>query len=212
MNVDPNEERFGRHGDLKPENILWFNDLEGVDNAGILQIADLGLGRFHRLESRSKQNPRTITGSPTYVPPELALETNISRAYDIWSLGCIFLEFITWLVEGPVGLDSFVEARIARAHDGVDDDTFYMLFNSSSGRYGEVRRGVTNWMERLRRDHSYSEMIIDLLDLVQTRMLRANPEERVRAERLDTLIEAMLRRAETAHTYLLDDPYCSSRS
>jgi serine/threonine protein kinase len=72
LNVSPSEQRFGRHGDLKPENILWTDDTDTVNNlGGILQIADLGLGRFHRLESRSKQDPKNINGSPTYMPPEL---------------------------------------------------------------------------------------------------------------------------------------------
>ncbi len=65
MTVDPEEQFFGRHGDLKPENILWVTDIEGVDDAGVLQISDFGLGRFHRLESRSKQDAKNINGSPT---------------------------------------------------------------------------------------------------------------------------------------------------
>jgi serine/threonine protein kinase len=71
LTVSPGEERFGRHGDLKPENILWTAALEAADSGGTLQIADLGLGRFHRMESRSKQDPKNINGSPTYMPPEL---------------------------------------------------------------------------------------------------------------------------------------------
>jgi serine/threonine protein kinase len=203
MTVDPAEELFGRHGDLKPENILWFNDLEGVDDAGILQIADLGLGRFHRLESRSRQDPRDITGSPTYIPPELPLEENVSRAYDIWSLGCIFLEFITWLLEGDVGLKNFGQARMARAYDEVYDDTFYMISNSSSGRYGEVREGVTKWIERLRRDYSYCGMAMDLLDVVQIRMLRVQSKDRIRAGELERLIKEILRNGVTHPVYLL---------
>jgi len=209
MTVDPDEEMFGRHGDLKPENILWFNYLEGVDKAGVLQIADLGLGRFHRLESRSRQDPRTITGSPTYIPPELALERYVSRAYDIWSLGCIFLEFITWLLEGDVGLVSFGQARMAEAPDGVRDDTFFMITDSGSGKRGEIRQGVTTWIERLRRDHSCSDMVLDLLNLVQNFMLKVNSEDRIRADKLESYLKEMVRNSRTDPFYLLGH---SSRS
>lgn len=52
LRVDQAEAKFGRHDDLKAENIHWFNNLEDDpedDPLGILQIADFGLGRFHRL-------------------------------------------------------------------------------------------------------------------------------------------------------------------
>jgi serine/threonine protein kinase len=203
MAVDPKDEKYGRHGDLKPENILWFNDLQGVDDAGVLQISDFGLGRFHRLESRSRQDPRTINGSPTYIPPELALERPVSRAYDIWSLGCILLEFITWLLEGQEGLDNFADARTAKAHDGIFDDTYYTLSVSKISKEGEVRPGVSTWMKRLRREHHCSQMVLELLDVVQTRMLKVNPEERVKAEELKLLMEAMLERGRRDYQYLL---------
>ena len=57
--VNPGEAKYGRHGDLKPENILWSGEFRGAGPSGILQIADFGLGHFHRLESRSKVDPRT---------------------------------------------------------------------------------------------------------------------------------------------------------
>ena len=89
LKVVRDEQVFGRHGDLKPENILWSDDGHG----GVLEITDLGLGRFHQLESRSRVDPRTVNGSPTYTPPEISLEIDVSRAYDIWSIGCVFLGF-----------------------------------------------------------------------------------------------------------------------
>lgn len=143
LRVDPRE-IYGRHGDLKPENILWSNDLNGVPRAGILQIADFGLGRFHRLESRSAQDPKKIQGSATYAPPEVTLEEPVSRKYDIWSLGCVFLEFLTWLVEGPRSVYEFSTQRCQAAGDGVEDDTYFTIFNLENGSsYAEVRQGVS---------------------------------------------------------------------
>ena len=92
--IKQTDPKFGWHGDLKPENILFF---EATEN---LQITDLGLGQFHSVKSRSKVAAMGIEGSLTYIPPEILLKEPVSRAYDIWSLGCVFLEFITWLVEG----------------------------------------------------------------------------------------------------------------
>jgi serine/threonine protein kinase len=203
--AEPSDEIFGRHGDLKPENILWFDDLEDIDPLGILQITDFGLGQFHSLKSRSKQDPAHINGSPTYCPPEVPLEKYVSRAYDIWSLGCLFLEFITWIIEGYGGLAEFADARNATAYDGIDDDTYYTLVVSGSGLRGKVREGVTTWIEKLRCNQRCSRMIVDLLDLVQNRMLQVESGDRIQAKDLDVELKDMLERAKADTIYLLGD-------
>jgi serine/threonine protein kinase len=103
-----------RHGDLKPENILWFKDSIGM---GTLQIADLGLARFHEEEAhtnvRQKNDMHTSTPSGTsrYEPPETdkdrATKETRSRQYDIWSMGCIVLELLIWLTYGYQAVEKF---------------------------------------------------------------------------------------------------------
>lgn len=92
LGIKAGEKKFGRHGDIKPENILVMG--KGANSLGFLQLADMGLSRFHRLDSRSKVDHITVNGSATYVPPELALKNMVNRKCDIWSLGCVVLEFI----------------------------------------------------------------------------------------------------------------------
>jgi serine/threonine protein kinase len=203
LKVAKNEEKYGRHGDIKPENILWDCESEGSALAGTLILADFGLGRFHRLESRSRQDPAQINGSHTYAPPEITLGRPVSRAYDIWSLGCVFLEFITWLLEGSVGLDEFLKRRSAMAHDGVDDDTYYTIIGTETARDAEVRRGVVSWMEYLRTSQGCSRMVKDLLDSVRLDMLRVNSKERISAENLDARLKHMVNVSETNDSYLL---------
>ncbi|KAN0106071.1 kinase-like protein [Hyaloscypha variabilis] len=190
------EERFGRHGDLKPVNILWFKSFEHAGHAGILQITDLGLGRFHRLESRSKQDPKDINGSPTYVPPELALQKTVSRSYDIWSFGCVLLEFITWMLDGNAGVDAFADARMALAHDNVVDDTFYTVYSPGPGMYATVRPEVTAWIQRLRGYRRYSPMVRDLLNVVENGMLQANSTDRIKSAGLKATLERIVEKAE----------------
>jgi serine/threonine protein kinase len=203
LKVAKNEEKFGRHGDIKPENILWDSESEDSAHGGILLLADFGLGRFHRMESRSRQDPAKINGSPSYAPPEIILGKDVSRAYDIWSLGCVFLEFITWLLEGSAGLDEFLDKRSAEAQDGVDDDTFYTIVGTETARDAEVREGVVSWMDYLRRSQRCSPMVEDLLGLVQSYMLRVNSEERIRAEDLDIKLKQMVKVSKSEPAYLL---------
>lgn len=90
---------LGIHGDIKPENILWFKGNPHVSNtAGRLVICDFGFTSFHTKASIS--NAATEGNSTTYKAPEFGETNRISRAYDMWSLGCVYLEFITWYLTG----------------------------------------------------------------------------------------------------------------
>jgi serine/threonine protein kinase len=96
-----------RHGDLKPENILWFTD---KNDKGVLQIADLGLAAFHEEDEHTDlrrlggKHTFTPSGTSRYEPPEMdrdrGKEDARSRQYDIWSMGCIVLELLIWVIYG----------------------------------------------------------------------------------------------------------------
>jgi len=198
--------KWGRHGDLKPENILWFHD--NAYPGGRLQIADFGLGRFHGLESRSRQDPTTINGSPTYTPPEIFLRQYVSRSYDIWSFGCIFLEFITWLLRGVDGLEEFDRNRELQAADEAFDDVYYTLFYPGNDpqqipNSAEVREGVKQWIEILRRSRRRSRMSDEFLDLIEEEMILVDSKQRIGVDILSIKVKKMLEKGERDFQYLL---------
>jgi len=53
--------------------------------------------------------------SPSYRPPDCDLPgVNISVKYDIWTLGCLFLDFLTWYLLGFNAVETeFSGARVA---------------------------------------------------------------------------------------------------
>ena len=94
----------GRHGDLKPENILRSSGAQ----RGIFQIADLGTAQVHSLPTHSRKKRSVIPGGTLrYRPPQA--DSRMSRSYDMWSMGCIILEWIIWLVYGTEELSNFHE-------------------------------------------------------------------------------------------------------
>lgn len=100
------QDRFGLHADIKPDNILFFKS--NKHPRGILILSDFGLASFHRQESRSNIPNKAIPGVPGYRPPECDIEGGtISRKYDIWTLGCLFLEMVTWVLGGKQLLKEF---------------------------------------------------------------------------------------------------------
>jgi serine/threonine protein kinase len=203
----PTEHWFGRHGDIKPENFLWSDEnIVGAQDhhneLGSLLIADFGLMEFHGEQTRSRVKPESVVGSPTYAPPELALRIHISRAYDIWSLGCVFLEFITWLVLGWQELEAFPEARVCVFADGTSDDTFYTIKNEGSKPYGIVRPSVSNWIKKIHSAPRCSLFVHDFLELISKNMLVVNVDERMKCGLLITELATMLEKSKKDPEYL----------
>lgn len=127
------EKRYGRHGDLKPENILWFSDADG----GTLKISDFGLAEYSTIHSRSYKPKSTVAASMSYRPPECDLKGGvIGQSYDIWTLGCLYLEFITWLLGGWKLVKIFEGKRISFDPMWYDmnTDTFFELVECPKSR------------------------------------------------------------------------------
>ena len=130
------ERDWGRHGDIKPENILWFRE-HGHDR-DLLVMSDLGLTRYHSQFSKSFVPRSHIDGcSWAYRPPELDMIERISQKYDIWSLGCVFLEFCVWFLQGH---DEVVAFSFQRAdedvitYEGVKIEKFFNMEKLEDGR------------------------------------------------------------------------------
>jgi serine/threonine protein kinase len=130
--LGPKGEMFGRHGDIKPENILWYKEKGDCPHplaSGQLIFSDCGLSSFNHKDSRSGIYNTGILCTTTYAPPESILDNyKISRAIDIWALGCVLLEFVTWIVDRPSSVDEFSILRLA-PHLGseVKRDIFWEL-------------------------------------------------------------------------------------
>lgn len=72
------------HRDIKPENILM--------RGGSPMLADFGLARHLDLHITWKTTAR-VAGTMSYMSPE-ALNGNISKSSDVWSLGVMFYEML----------------------------------------------------------------------------------------------------------------------
>jgi serine/threonine protein kinase len=132
----------GRHGDLKPENILWFKNYKDNDHnsfMGVLKISDFGLTRFHKTASTSRTDPFGI--SPTYRAPEYDVRKKVSQSYDVWSLGCVILEFITWYILGSEEVQAFEHHRVEDDNSIVKEDVFFNHVKKT-GSDGQTKYGA----------------------------------------------------------------------
>lgn len=105
-------QQAGFHHDLKPENILVFEDEDM--RLGVFKISDFGAGKVNQLRANivsMKVSQSTVT--PTYASPDKKVNGRLSRPYDMWSIGCIFLELLVWLlVEDRAARLNFVSERV----------------------------------------------------------------------------------------------------
>jgi serine/threonine protein kinase len=102
---------FGRHGDIKPTNLLWFPDPRDSNGKGTIKICDFGAGEFST-DVSSLSSSNSISHTPLYRPPESDLpDFTVTNSYDVWTLGCLYLEFITWFMGGSNLLEEFKTRR-----------------------------------------------------------------------------------------------------
>lgn len=91
-------------------------------------ISDLGLTAINSDKSRSMQRNTGLRMTPSYRPPECDTKGGtISKAFDIWTLGCLYLELICWLLRGKMGKDDFDEARTTPFVFGSRTDVYFEI-------------------------------------------------------------------------------------
>ncbi|KAK0763517.1 hypothetical protein N5P37_002894 [Trichoderma harzianum] len=146
-----------RHGDIKPSNILCSGPGTGNLNESTLIIADVGLAKQHEMYTRYRNNTTTTRhGSITYEPPEVSPKRQLktlSRKYDIWSLGCVFLELIIWAV-------------------------YDILEEAGPGGAEQIHSAIGIWTKRLRGDLKGSSAFSDVITLIEEKLLIISDKER----------------------------------
>ncbi|KAL2074322.1 hypothetical protein VTL71DRAFT_8100 [Oculimacula yallundae] len=204
----------GYHHDIKPQNLLHFKPES--KSHGIITIADFGIGKFHSIHSGTGTG--THRGTITYAAPESRVlqdiespggsgttkKLNLSRPYDVWSLGCVLMEITVWLVFGTRSLDQFNSARLGPEScdpHSYNTDSFFKL---DEGGVAMVRQQVNDWMVRLGQDSRLQDpnsSLAGLLTLVKE-VLNVNPRERMSAkvltERLTNLADVAVNEARSS--------------
>ncbi|KAF5624404.1 serine threonine kinase [Fusarium sp. NRRL 52700] len=190
--------QYGRHSDIKPQNLLWFSDYQG-DKKDHLVISDLGLTQFNTSQSKSHASWAGIKGyTQTYKAPESEVDGEVGPRYDIWSLGCVFLEHASvFLIRDTSCVEAFSKTRLDEHHlrnriGNYHSDTFYNLITEGyfTDQYtpvgsiairGEVKGSVLKMIQDLKDHHLCAPSMCDFLDLISKGMLVPDPSVRYTA-------------------------------
>ncbi|EWZ85482.1 hypothetical protein NW765_007096 [Fusarium oxysporum] len=198
-----------RHGDIKPQNILHFlkaHDDAAMDSRGRLILADVGVSKIHREITSMRQDPTNCQQSTvTYEAPEAQSDQREGkprgRRYDMWSLGCMFLEFTVWLVFDYSTVRSFRKSRRTR-----DDpkDAFGSFFVQTSDNLIQIHSAVIEAIGHLRGHPlcSGDTALVDLIQLIQHHLLQVDVRARTEAPELLKRLESIIHRAEQDGNYV----------
>lgn len=149
-------------------------------------ITDVGLAKQHNKATRERRDLTFSTAATiTHAAPELGIDPNAprSRRFDIWSMGCILLEFTIWLLYGPQKLKEFSDCL---------EGSFYTLQTETKDsrtqgqqllspkyqpekRIAKIHPEVDAWISYIKeKDWRYSDntTIQRLVDLIATRLLK----------------------------------------
>jgi serine/threonine protein kinase len=122
-----------RYINMKPQDILLYKRKGDLGDRGTLQLTNFRPSKFHAPQvppqpEAGTPHPSAIPRmTPTYFPPEGYLsDGTASRSFDIWSLGCVYLEFVTWYLGGYDYVSQFDNARLCLFQgDSYKTDHFY---------------------------------------------------------------------------------------
>lgn len=191
---------LGWHCDIKPANIIYCNSGKRKG----WKIGDPGFATFVEEQHVKKHDGLPVIqfkgGTNAYGGPEGIGygQPLVSQRFDIWSLGCVFSEAATWVAFGHRGITLFQLVRksgklghVTHAEQSnnlesggsfgaVHDDELTRIrgkdqFHDGSKMSSAVEKWHLHVRQALRRCDLLTEKI---LGIVESDMLRANPNER----------------------------------
>jgi serine/threonine protein kinase len=198
INLDPQPPQQGpsmvtqdghhRHGDIKPENILvTFIYVAFIYSGRIAswKIGDLGLVKRHNHKTQHRREPTSTEHfTSSYAPPEaITSDGPRSRAFDIWSLGCVMLETLLWMLYGYEGLENFWKLEVDKNRGTIFFTTTdtpsgqassASLSPSANGRPGiaaMINIHTSSLLEKLLAQHPEGSALHDVIVLIRDRIL-----------------------------------------
>jgi serine/threonine protein kinase len=139
---------IGCHHDLRPCDILFS------ETAFIL--ADFGPSTFKQAVQNSATPFKLVIDD--YLAPECEDWDNgfqagtVTRSSDVWSLGCIIAEIVTYIAFGHEGVKEFKQAREYRVHSWTP-----FQFHHGPKRLSD---GVERWLEKLEQSSSLDSSLV----------------------------------------------------
>ncbi|KAF6817396.1 hypothetical protein CPLU01_13597 [Colletotrichum plurivorum] len=167
--------------------------------------------KFHLLlpfaEGPGQTFPTTkAIGCLTYRPPEADIkDSETDHSWDIWCLGCVFLELVTWVIQGESGVKAFGDKRLSEEKGRDQEDTFFRgkprgilkcFFTT------KIKQSVTSHIRDLRTNQECTEELRAFLRCIEENMLVVKSNQRATSPQVrDSLKDLVDQLAGTTGTH-----------
>ncbi|KAG8158008.1 hypothetical protein KVR01_012280 [Diaporthe batatas] len=177
-------ELIGHHGDIKPQNLLWFQNPDGGPDEGVLKITDFGQTEFKAGRTTFNKSGRLAPVSPSFRPPEYDIKGGNGRSHDIWALGCVYLDFIAWILGGWELIQEFTSARQSRdsGWHNMETDVYFDITNEAQRKVATIKPAVTRFIAKFHDHPNCTEYLHQFLNLIQFDMLHVIPHDPILKE------------------------------
>lgn len=134
-------------------------------------ISDFGLARVKEEKVKGDSGTRWPYGDRgPYLAPECHAGATIGRSADVWALGCILLDVLSFGLLGyENGVEEFRRRRTVTVQTSNDP---YQLCAFYEGQF--VKKKVLDWIEYLRKQQLYDSLVENYVDVIRA-MLRNGP-------------------------------------
>ena len=156
----------------------------------MLVLTDVGLATFHEQVTKERSESTKHGATMEYIPPNYNLNTRAptSRNFDQWSIGCIFLEFVIWVVYGWKAIIDFRNSR------GISSEG-YQFFELDQ-TVAKANRAVVSKLKEMREDTQVHKNIAltSLLNVIEDKLIQVDQNQRASAEELSEELRAICSR------------------
>lgn len=135
------KQKTGYIHDIKPENLLLFiYDDEGKKTYWF-RLSDFSCAKvvdvLTSVSGKKRLSYQTVSksGTPNYRAPEATETGKTSRPYDLWSLGCVYLELLVWYLDGYEALNDFRTKRECQVTPGGREDEGFYYMPPGDGKF-----------------------------------------------------------------------------
>jgi serine/threonine protein kinase len=156
------------------------------------------------LESESYFTNDSGHETAAYGAPDIHQHGRASRPYDMWSLGCVFLEIMNWALATDLDLDEFAMQRLQEIPDakGHPNATFWYM-DTAGGLH--LKPAVVNKLAELREACTGRRAFKRLVEIIEI-LMAIKPEDRPGASALCSELDAIL--LESRSDLSNDADYC----
>ncbi|KAK7899943.1 hypothetical protein LTR67_003689 [Exophiala xenobiotica] len=193
---------WGRHNDIKPENILVFE--KAPNQNPVFKLTDFGCGVFTEPTGDHSVGVPGNVGTETYWPPDQFRNKKTSRPFDMWAIGCVYLESLLWLFGffQEEGQRRFATARMSLPGQSGDEnarqDRYWYKEKARLGgpKSYHLKPAVREAMDELKTRHcSELRAFTRVLEAVEL-LLDTDPKTRMTADGLSSFMTTVVVQAE----------------